>query len=60
MGECGWENFYWWAGTGGGEWRYTLGGWGWMDAFHGWVGVGKGIFWVGGVCGNCLWLRGGR
>ena len=31
-----------------------------MDAFYGWVGVGKGIFWVGGVCGNCLWLRGGR
>ena len=25
--------------VGGGEWRYILGGWCWVDIFYGWVGV---------------------
>ena len=26
--------------VGGGRWRYISGGWGWMDIFYGWMGVG--------------------
>ena len=36
---------------GGRKWRYFLGGWGWVIIFMGewvWVGVGRGIFLVGG------------
>ena len=31
-----------------GVWRHILGGWEWAF-FNGWVGMGGGIFWVGGV-----------
>ena len=34
--------------VGGGEWRYILGGWGWVDIFYGWVGVGGHFLWVSG------------
>ena len=27
------------VGVGGGEWRYILGGWCWVDILYGWVGV---------------------
>ena len=31
-----------------------------MDIFYGWVRVGGGIFWVGGIGGHFLWVsRGG-
>ena len=42
------DNFYGWVGVSGGDWRYILSGWGWVDIFYGWVGVGGGTFWVDG------------
>ena len=35
------------GGMSGGQWRYLLGGLGWMNVFYGWVMVGGDMFWVG-------------
>ena len=51
---------------GGGESRYILGRWGWVDTCYGWVEVGGGMFWVGehfygwvGVGGGIFLVGGG-
>ena len=40
MGRQEWVHFLCVCRGGGG--RYILGGWGWMDIFYGWMGLGGG------------------
>ena len=39
----------------GGKWGITLGGWGWVGHYFGWVEVGETLFWVGG--GEWGWVH---
>ena len=56
----GWTFFLGCMGMSGGEWRYILGGWRWVDIYGrcGWVRLVGVMFWMGGDEWIFLWVGG--